>query len=217
MSDLRDFLKINVFVPDDEVLKKAMDDEVLKKAMEEIHDMISLESQYYVSIGVADNAVAEGLAAAHADNDNDVEGGNGYSSEAGRRNNNGSYIGKDDENNDRPSNEFRLGTMKKDDENNSGNNYQIERNHRITPSLDEENIFNLDPNEWFWIKSLSQYLPQKARKMKKILNIYNVSREISNSKGHNDPNSCRNVATKNRMDLAGCRGCISCREDRKHV
>jgi len=31
MSDLRDFLKINVFVPDDEVLKKAMDDEVLKK------------------------------------------------------------------------------------------------------------------------------------------------------------------------------------------
>jgi len=137
MSDLRDFLKINVFVPDDEVLKKAMDDEVLKKAMEEIHDMISLESQleYYVSIGVADNAVAEGLAAAHADNDNDVEGGN----------------------------------------------------HRITPSLDEENIFTLDPKEWFWIKSMSEHLPQKARKMKKIFNIYNISREISNSKGHNDP------------------------------
>jgi hypothetical protein len=38
--------------------------------------------------------------------------------------------------------------------------------------------FNMSPEEWYWIRSMLAHFPGKARKMKKIFNVYNVTREI---------------------------------------
>jgi len=43
-----------------------------------------------------------------------------------------------------------------------------------------KDIINTD--EWYWIRSMSKHFPTKARKMKRIVNVYNVSRQIMNKK-----------------------------------